>query len=57
MKKFPTGERLTARKTDAPAASAGYEVLDNPFNGSDSVSEAIVPKALDLFTPSSGTES
>ena len=31
-KKFPIGDRLTARKTDAPPASAGYEVLYHPFN-------------------------
>ena len=38
--KFPTGDRLSARKTDAPAASAGYEVLYHPFNGSHTVPEA-----------------
>jgi hypothetical protein len=39
-KKFPIGDWLTARKTDAPAASAGYEVLYHPFNGSHTVPEA-----------------
>jgi len=40
LKKFPAGDRLTARKTDAPAASAGYELLYHPFNGSHTVLEA-----------------
>jgi hypothetical protein len=31
-------------KTDAPAASAGYEVLYHPFNRSHSVPEELVPK-------------
>jgi len=56
LKKFPTGDRLTVRKTDAPAASAGYEVLYHPFNGSHSVPEDIVPKGLDWFMASSPTE-
>ena len=40
LKKFPTGDRLTARKTDAPPASAGYEVLYHPFNLSHTAPEA-----------------
>jgi hypothetical protein len=32
LKKFPTADWLTARKTDAPAESAGYEMLYHPFN-------------------------
>jgi hypothetical protein len=40
LKKFPAGDRLTARKTDAPAASAGYELLYHPFNGFHTVPEA-----------------
>jgi hypothetical protein len=48
LKKFPTGDWLTARKTDAPPASAGYEVLYHPFNGSHTVPEEIVPKAARL---------
>jgi hypothetical protein len=51
LKKFSTGDWLTARKTDAPAASAGYEVLYHRFNGSDSVPEAFVPKAGRLVYP------
>ncbi|MEG4850482.1 hypothetical protein QUB10_06160 [Microcoleus sp. B5-D4] len=35
----------------------GYEVLYHPFNGSHTVPEVIVPKALDWFTASSQTES
>jgi hypothetical protein len=40
LKKFPTGDWLTARKTDAPAAAAGYEVLYQGFNGSHTAPEA-----------------
>jgi phospholipase/carboxylesterase len=36
---------------------AGYEVLYQEFNGSHTVPEALVRKALDWFTPSSPTES
>ena len=34
------GDWLTARKTDAPAAAAGYEVLYQGFNGSHTAPEA-----------------
>jgi hypothetical protein len=34
LKKFPTGDRLTVRKTDAPAAGrVWYEVLYHPSEG------------------------
>jgi hypothetical protein len=53
-----TGDRLTARKTDAPAASAGYEVLYHPFNGSHTVPEArSVPNLRLVYGISSQTES
>jgi hypothetical protein len=47
----------SVKKIDASTASAGYEVLYHPFNGSYSVPEEFVPKGLDWFTASSPTES
>ena len=47
-KKFPTGDRLSARKTDAPAESASYEVFYHPFNGPHTVPEGRSAQRLRL---------
>jgi len=47
-KKFPIGDWLTARKTDAPPASAGYEMLYHPFNSFHTVPEARSAQSLRL---------
>ena len=44
-----------ARSAIPQLPQAGYEVLYQEFNGSHTVPEVIVPKALDWFTASSAT--